>query len=94
MAAGRDLDPGEELTDMYTVHWTSFPVQERQEYLARVFHFPCSCKPCREGWQPPEEEVEDQSVVERLALHTAREEVEAGLVWRLEILTKSLNTSS
>ena len=61
LAAGREVDlssleeisysfqkveEGEELTDMYTVHWTEYTLQERREYLERVFHFLCKCHAC------------------------------------------------
>jgi hypothetical protein len=29
----RTLYAGEELTDMYTVHWTEWPTQSRRDYL-------------------------------------------------------------
>ena len=47
LAAGREVEEGEELTDMYTVHWTEYTVQERRDYLHRVFHFTCDCQACR-----------------------------------------------
>ena len=47
LAAGRQLEEGEELSDMYTVHWTEYTTRERQEYLERVFHFTCHCQACR-----------------------------------------------
>ena len=40
------MEEGEELTDMYTVHWTEYTLQERREYLERVFHFLCKCHAC------------------------------------------------
>ena len=40
------VEEGEELTDMYTVHWTEYTLQERREYLERVFHFLCKCHAC------------------------------------------------
>ena len=33
VAAVRDIMVGEELTDMYTVHWTGYSTQERKDYL-------------------------------------------------------------
>ena len=33
LAAGRDIQTGEELTDMYTVHWTEYVTQDRKDYL-------------------------------------------------------------
>ena len=40
------VEEGEELTDMYTVHWTEYTLEERREYLDRVFHFLCTCNAC------------------------------------------------
>ena len=33
LAAGRHVTRGQELTDIYTVHWTEYTTTQRQEYL-------------------------------------------------------------
>jgi len=84
LAAGRDIMVGEELTDMYTVHWTEYSTQERKDYLERVFHFCCCCKACIEGWEPVEDEKPgalELGVQRRLAAHHMREQAEHRLMY-------------
>jgi len=84
LAAGRDIAVGEELTDMYTVHWTEYTTQERKDYLERVFHFSCCCKACVDGWEPVEDDQPgtlDLGVQRRLAAHHMREQTEHRLMY-------------
>jgi len=84
LAAGRDIAVGEELTDMYTVHWTEYSTEERKEYLERVFHFTCCCPACQENWEPEEDDSTDKQnlkVQKRLAAHNLRSQTEHRLLY-------------
>jgi len=90
LAAGREVEEGEELTDMYTVHWTEYTLEERREYLDRVFHFFCKCHACCNGWEPPEDLDEDtwsSELNERFSRHRARSRIEENLLLLLNKLT-------
>jgi len=90
LAAGREIEEGEELTDMYTVHWTEYTLEERREYLDRVFHFLCKCDACCNGWEPPEDSDEDtwsSELSERISKHRARSQTEENLMVLLNKLT-------
>jgi len=84
LAAGRDINIGEELTDMYTVHWVEYQAGERREYLERVFHFTCKCVACSEGWEPVEDDIStklDRKTLMRLAAHNLRTQTEHRLMY-------------
>jgi len=84
LAAGRDIGKGEELTDMYTVHWTEYETEERKDYLERVFHFTCCCVACKEGWEPVEDDkqsLQNKEIQRRLAAHNLRGQTEYRLMY-------------
>jgi len=83
LAAGREVEEGEELTDMYTVHWTEYTLEERRQYLDRVFHFLCKCHACCNAWQPPEDSDEDSwspELAARFSRHRTRSQIEEDLM--------------
>ena len=82
LAAGRDVEVGTELADMYTVHWSEVETTERREYLLKTFQFLCQCEACREDWDPSDFNLERPSLAiqKRLCSYNTRMETEARLV--------------
>ena len=82
LAAGRDVEVGTELADMYTVHWSEAETTERREYLLKTFQFLCQCEACHEDWDPSDFNLEKPSLAiqKRLCSYNTRMETEARLV--------------
>ena len=82
LAAGRVVEVGAELADMYTVHWSESETPDRREYLQKTFHFTCQCEACRENWDPSDFSQEKPSlqIQKRIYSYNTRMETEARLV--------------
>ena len=80
LVAGRHVTRGEELSDMYTVHWADHPTADRIQYLERVFHFRCTCVACREDWQPSDYDNPGLEKRERSELCDERMKTESYLI--------------
>jgi len=98
--AARDIEEGEELTDMYTVHWAQSPREDRRKYLQNTFHFWCQCEACEQDWPCIEEEEEESHAVMKGAEYRRRKleyqhrgQLEANIVHRLTTLVRNMYDS-
>ena len=41
---------GEEINDIYSMHYSEIPKSSRKEWLHKNFLFNCDCKACQENW--------------------------------------------
>ena len=41
---------GEEVTDIYSMHFSEIPRTRRRDWLEQSFHFWCECEACSEDW--------------------------------------------
>ena len=44
------LQIGEEINDMYSMHYSEIPKSTRYEWLLEKFLFHCGCSACKEEW--------------------------------------------
>jgi len=44
------IPEGEEICDIYSMHYTEIAREDRQRWLLERFHFHCKCKACEENW--------------------------------------------
>ena len=50
LVTSRTVLPGEELTDIYSMHFTEIKRERRRTWLQQSFHFWCECEACSHDW--------------------------------------------
>ena len=48
--ATRNIKKGEEVTDIYSMHYSEVPKETRQDWLLKNFFFNCNCQACSNDW--------------------------------------------
>jgi O6-methylguanine-DNA--protein-cysteine methyltransferase len=55
LLATRNIKAGDEIGDIYSMHYSETPLDKRQKWLSVSFFFDCACKACTGAWPTYEE---------------------------------------
>ena len=50
LVATRTIRPGEEISDIYSMHYSETPTESRRAWLEKNFFFRCRCEACSHDW--------------------------------------------
>ena len=65
LVATRNIAAGEEIADIYSMHYSENGTKQRREWLSESFFFECKCRACEGDW-PPYEELEGKNIPAKL----------------------------
>ena len=51
LLTSRTIQAGEEVTDIYSMHFSEIHRERRREWLLQSFHFLCQCQACTNDWK-------------------------------------------
>ena len=51
MVTSNTIKAGEEVTDIYSMHYSEIKPEDRRKWLWQSFHFQCQCRACQEDWK-------------------------------------------
>ena len=51
MVTSNTIKKGEEVTDIYSMHYSEIKPEDRRKWLWQSFHFHCQCRACQEDWK-------------------------------------------
>ena len=51
LVTSRTIQEGEEVTDIYSMHFSEIHRERRRDWLEQSFHFLCQCQACTNDWK-------------------------------------------
>ena len=69
LVTSRTIQAGEEVTDIYSMHFSEIQRERRRSWLQQSFHFLCECQACSQDWKTFDSLGEDSSPLITISSH-------------------------